>query len=182
MTQKRTIAQAIENLTHRNATSAPPRIIEQKRTGRPTNEAGHIALLAHCHMCRHEISGVTSVQRMRNMAATALHRGNDDAVEDQERNARRDIAKAEGYLQGEWVTLTFAGDGRGGGRAWLAVQREHEGITSFIEHHGDGRVDVLGFGWLCEWGERRARYGLIQSRPGVSTSIITVSQGEGVKK
>lgn len=182
MTKKRTITQAIENLIRGGTSNAVPRITEHKRTGRPTKEAEYIAMFANFQMCRPDITGARSLESVRTMAATLLHRGNPDAVEDQNRNAKRDIGIGERYLHGYLDPIVFAGDERGNGRSCLMLQHEHEGLKSVIEYRGDGLVDVLGFGWLCEWGERRARYGLIQSR-GLDeqhTSFITVSQG--VKK
>lgn len=180
MNNKRTIAQAAENLIQGNTSDAVPRITESKRTGRPTNEAGHIALLAHFQMCRHEISGEASVKRRRVIAAKAIGFGNiHSTFEMLENNARKVIRNALKHLQGEGDIITYAGDNHGNGRAWLAVQDEHEGFRSIIKYRGDGRVDVKGFGWLCEWGERRARFGFIQSNEyerEPSTSIISVAQ------
>jgi hypothetical protein len=162
MNQKRTITQLLETLMGQVATS--PKIKEFRRPGRPKDEARHVAMLAHFYMVRSEISGIKGIKDKRRSAATTLKIGNQKSPENQERQAREQIAKAEKALLGEGQIITFSGDDLGEGRCWLAVEDLHDGVHSRVENYAKNLVVIDGWGWLCEWGEQRARYGHITSR------------------
>jgi hypothetical protein len=163
MNEKRPIPRLIEVII-RGTIPVVPHITEAARPGRPKDEARHVALLAHFYMFRREISGIKGVQAIRRTAADAISVGNRKSPENQERQAREQIAKGENVLIGNGQIITFSGDESGEGRCWLAVEDVHEGVCSQVDKDGTGYIVVDGWGWLCEFGEQRARYGHIQSQ------------------
>lgn len=169
--KKRVIAQGIEAFTQglesitKGTVTNAPLFREVTGPGRPKADARQIAKLAHIYMLRTEISGIKGVQAIRKAAGSAINLGNQGAPENQERQMRRDIAKAEKALQGAGIMLTFSGDEAGEGRCWYAVEDVHDGVCSAVTQNIDG-ISIDGWGWVCAFGEHSARYGRIQTQGG----------------
>lgn len=140
---------------------AAPRIKEKKQSGRRKDEGRHIAVFAHLEMMRPEISGIGGWGARRLQVAELLSVGNPHDLDNRERQIRDHIQKAKTTLKrGEWFRAMWSGDARGDGRVWVMLDA---GKRHRVEPKGENILLVDGWGWMCEWGEARARYGHIQS-------------------